>query len=908
MRSSPVPSGPAWVNCPYHRGMPLVEREVQAQAVAGYLAEAARGQGRLVFVEGEAGVGKTAFVDRVARDAAGSVIAATGGCDGSSTPAPLGPLAEMLPQLPARVWPPDARREEVFAQLTATLRDPGEPLPFLLVVEDAHWADEATLDLLRHLARRVHTCRAVVLVTFRPEDVPSTHPLRLVLGDMATGTGVRRVDLAPLSRAGVAALAQQQAGAEPHLPAPDVARLHEVTGGNPFFVTEVLAAGGSEVPATVRDAVLARIGRLTPPARHALDVVALAGARAEVDLLAAVLGSEVTAIDEPIGRGVLVLDGDAVTFRHELARLTVAEQVPVFRRIAVHRQILQALRVAPAASAAGAPARLAHHAEHAGDGAAVLAFAPVAASLAAGLGAHREAALQYRRTWRFADGLAPVERGRLLEQLAYESYLTDQIDDALAARRSALQIWTDVGDDLRVGDTHRWLSRLSWFNGNIADAERHGRQAVAALAGTDSIELAMAHSNLAQLRMLASDLHGTRREAQLALDILHRLPSDPRTVEADVHARVNLGTAELECGDVDAGLAMLRDSLARAREADLHEHAARAYVNLCYRAVIQHRHAEADAVLADGMDYCLERDLDAWTFYLRGSKAQLLLDRGDLRGAGREAAQLLARPGLAPVTTITPSVVLARARARHGGGDWREPLERATRLAEATGELQRLSAVFAARSEITWVLGQTPAPMSLQQRARMESLVQTPGCPWARGAIATWLGQETSPHISTPGDAAWTPPMDDLAEPWALECAGRWLEAADHWRRLGSTHQEALALARSGQREALGRAVALFEDAGATRCAHRARTLLRRRGWAAPPARRPSASVHPAGLTAREVEVLTLVSQGLSDAAVAERLVLSRRTVEHHVASILAKLGVSSRHDAAAALAALSAG
>jgi predicted ATPase len=288
--------------------MALLERDSQLRATSGWLAEAAAGHGRLVFVAGEAGVGKTAFVQRVAQDAAGTARVAVGACDGASTPAPLGPLVEMLPELPAGLWPPGAVRHDVFAHLVAALRPPAPARPYLLVVEDAHWGDESTLDLLLHLSRRIHTCRALVLVTYRPEDVAADHLLRRVLGDAATAAGTRRLDLSPLSPAAVGQLAGGRAGV-------DAEELHRRTRGNPFFVTEVLAAGSAAVPATVRDAVLARTTRLSESARHALDVVALAGARAEVALIEAVLGAGLHAIDEPIERGILLLTGGELTFR-----------------------------------------------------------------------------------------------------------------------------------------------------------------------------------------------------------------------------------------------------------------------------------------------------------------------------------------------------------------------------------------------------------------------------------------------------------------------------------------------------------------------------------------------------------------------------------------------------------------
>ncbi len=710
--------------------MALLERDPQLRAAAGWLAEAAAGQGRLVFVAGEAGVGKTAFVQQVAATAAARV--AVGACDGSSTPAPLGPLVEMLPQLPPGIWPPGADRSDVFAHLVAALRDPAEP--YLLVVEDAHWGDESTLDLLLHLSRRIHTCRALVLVTYRPEDVDARHLLRRVLGDAATAAGTRRLDLAPLSPAAVGALVGTRAGV-------DAGDLHRRTGGNPFYVTEVLAAGSATVPPTVRDAVLARTVRLSEPARHALAVVALAGARADVVLIDAVLGDGLPAVDEPIERGILVLTGAELAFRHELARVAVAEQVPVFRRIAVHRAILAALSAAADAGARPDLAVLAHHADAAADTVAAVRFGTEAAMAAARLGAHREAVQQYRRVLRNAgllrEPLPDRRRADLLGQLSYECYLTDLIEEALAAQHEALALWTAVGDGGRIGDTHRWLSRLHWFDGRTDLAQEHADRAVAALGGTDSIELAMAYSNQAQLRMLGTDVVGTRRWGHQAFAVLDRLPPSWEREEVVLHVLTNLGTAETCTGDVAAGERMLTESLERARAAGLDEHAARAHCNIASAAVKQHRFEDATAALAAGLEYCRDRDLDSWTLYLLGWQAQLHLDRGDAEAAEAAARTALANPAIAPVSRIGPLAVLARIRARQGRDDGAGLLEEAATLADRTGELQRIGPVTAARCEIAWLAGDVAGAAAAA--ARIWATARADDHPWHLGMVATWL-------------------------------------------------------------------------------------------------------------------------------------------------------------------------
>src|SRR4051794_12744478 len=263
--------------------MALLERDAPLRSASDYLAAASKGNGRLVFIGGEAGVGKTTFVDRVVADAGPAVRVALGACDGSTTPVPLGPLREMLPGLPGDVWPDGADRAEVFFRLSDTLARPGTP--YLLVIEDAHWADDATLDLLRHLARRAHRLRALVLVTFRSEEAVGNHSLRILFGDVAGSSGVRRIDLNPLSPAGVRALLDEASRDQGPSPATGPEELHRVTGGNPFFVTEVIAAGSGSLPRSVREAVLSRAARLSEPARRVLDLVALAGPRVEVALV-----------------------------------------------------------------------------------------------------------------------------------------------------------------------------------------------------------------------------------------------------------------------------------------------------------------------------------------------------------------------------------------------------------------------------------------------------------------------------------------------------------------------------------------------------------------------------------------------------------------------------------------------
>ena len=278
----------------------LLEREAAQAALADYAREASNGSGRLVLVSGEAGIGKSALVDQL-RQTLPAVRWSWGACDGLFTPRPLGPLFDLASQLGGeldRLCQAGAGRDELFRALLHQLSEQG-PL-HVVVIEDVHWADESTVDLLRYLGRRLRDAAVLLVVTYRDDGLTATDPLRIALGDLATQRPTRRISLGPLSRDAVRVLAAGS-GLEP-------AGLYELTGGNPFYVTEVLAAGMSEIPTSARDAVLARAARLPAGAREVLDVAALTGTRVEPPLLTAVTGCPPPVLDELLASGLLTAD------------------------------------------------------------------------------------------------------------------------------------------------------------------------------------------------------------------------------------------------------------------------------------------------------------------------------------------------------------------------------------------------------------------------------------------------------------------------------------------------------------------------------------------------------------------------------------------------------------------------
>ena len=311
--------------------MMLLERDPVLASLRQYAHEAGQGEGRLVLIAGEAGVGKSVLVERFQRDLPDARWS-WGACDGLSTPRPLAPLFDLARDLGGALEDlcrGRPERDELFAALLRQVT--GDDRLDVIVIEDIHWADEATLDLMRFLTRRIRAASVLVIATYRDDWLAPSSPLRLALGDLAASRWTRRLELPPLS---VEAVRTMAAGTDL-----DADQLYQLAGGNPFYVTEMLEAGTHGVPLSARDAILSRTGRLSDAARQVLETAALMGLRVDASLLA----DRQAALDELSASGLLVDEGIGLRFRHEIARLAIAQEIPAHRQAVIHAEILNAL-------------------------------------------------------------------------------------------------------------------------------------------------------------------------------------------------------------------------------------------------------------------------------------------------------------------------------------------------------------------------------------------------------------------------------------------------------------------------------------------------------------------------------------------------------------------------------------
>jgi DNA-binding CsgD family transcriptional regulator/tetratricopeptide (TPR) repeat protein len=861
------------------------ETELRSLSTIGKLSATERGQ--FVLVAGEAGIGKSALLEAFVRDFRETKKVLWGYCDDLVTPRPFGPIFDLalgLGQKVSALMRDGAPGSDLFPEILSAMSL--MPAGSILIIEDLHWGDQATIELLRYLARRLVTLRVMIVLTFRDDEINADEGPGLFLSSLPSNL-TSRLDLAPLSAADVAVLATQKG-----VPADG---LFEATGGNPFFLSEVLAQPspvGSNLPSSVRDAVVRRLGRLELHQRNFLEVLSVVPEPVSLELVRAMFGACMGDVcTQCIEKGQLVVLADKrVRFRHELARLCTLSTLSLEKQRSHHKRYLDHHDLAGGTLSLGL---VVHHAHAIGDSGRVLEAVPLAARAAARLGAHHEAAAFLAIARDYLAKASPEQAAQIHEDWAYEAGLVLQMgDDVLAARHQAIKLWRQLKRLDKVGLNLRWLWRLHWYRGEMDQAKIAADQAIATLESiAPSKELGMAYSMRSQVYFLNSVNDQAIYWGEKALEIAELFDD----VETRVHAMTNIATTRLLTGD-HLARPMMELALAIALANDLHEHAARVYTNYAEYAILVRDWALAERILTEGLAFDAKHNLRSWTYYLVGRQAQMHLDQGRLEEASLIARGALSIDRLTAVMRFPAMIALAVAQSRLGGIEALGLLEQSLTLALELKEPQNIIPArfgliehFALTNDIAAAQGQ------------LADLIQeTPDCfsPWDRAQVGIW-GRRLGVRI--PGS------FDCVASAaQAFELSGDWLQSMSSHESVGTPMEPvfvALFVPPERANPAFVRAIAICEQIGSNAGGAAIRNRAEALGIAhvLPRTKRgPYNAVknHPLGLSAKEVEVLSLMVEGANNPEIAATVNRSRRTIEHHVSAILGKMGVTNRLEA----------
>jgi DNA-binding CsgD family transcriptional regulator len=855
----------------------LLERDGVLRQLTGLVPGGPRAAGRVVLLRGEAGVGKTAVISRFLDGLDPGLAVLQGWCDPLAVPRPLGPLVDALAgqehhaatRLGEALESGDSAA--VYRRLLDLLRTGSR---WVWVIEDAHWADGATLDLLRFVGRRIGTLPLLLVITYRDDEAGPQHPLMAAIGDVA-GAAVRRIHLEPLGLEAVAVLA---AGS-----GLNAKELHRITGGNPFYVTEILAAGrgglGGELPPTVGEAVWARLARLSPGGRDTAYAVAVCGPRAEMALVQTICPAAETGLDECLCAGVLVADGALVDFRHELARRATLDQLPSHQRSRLHKQAMAALSQPPIP-----PERLAAlaiHADQAGEANAAVRFGVAGAQRAAALGANREAAELYALVLHHGEAAAPADKALWLERHSFACYVCGEPHIAESSLRDAVELRRALGDQLSEAEDLRLLSQHVWAMGRTGEAAEAGRASLGLIEDLGpSPQLARSLTNMVFVTAVSFD-PACADYAARAIALGTQIGEQAMVVRARCFAalasvwRGGDGWQECEAAWREA---MTVEGLA--------EQVGMIGAAMCWTAAVHHDLDRTESYVDALSAFCEQHDLGAFEAMATSASALIALHRGDWTRAKRCAEDVLTRrPFL--VDQIMARVALALAGARRGEKPAAPTLQEAAAGA-GPGGLFFFGAEWAARAEIAWLAGDDEGAAAEARRGLDAACPEAD--PWLTGRLQRWL------YLS--GAGIETPTATTPLTPYQLEISGDWQAAAAEWTRRGCPYDAALAQL-GGDLAGMQSALATLRRLGARGAARRAQQRLSALGGPRPRGNASYTRTDPDGLTQRQRQVAELLAAGRCDADIAAALHLSPKTVGHHVEAILAKLGVANRIQAA---------
>ena len=861
-------------------GCGLLERSAELAALQSCFDGAKQGAGTAVMVCGAAGTGKTSLVQTFlsSLDDEDSPTVLWGGCDDLIAPRAFGPFRDMINAtgLLADELAIDPKREDLLVGLLGMLDRPSRPA--VVVVEDAQWADDASIDVMRYLARRLLSLHAMLIVTARDDEVGGDHAVRGLLTGSSSSAPVR-IDLAPLSLDAVKTI-----GGDSTL---DPRYLHEISGGNPLLVRQLLSADPDDATRLARGTLMARTERLSAEGRSVLQALAVLPDGADPTLARTLFADRPAALTEAEGSGLLLSSPDHIRFRNELGRTAIIDAMSFGERMAATDRVLAALT-----ETGEDPKVLVHIARAAGDG-------PRATSFALDALDHGLAPNDYHGVWALA--------------------------------RIALECTTELSDE-RIGGLHLTAAAAGRTIGSHAEALRHAERAVqltkkAAL--DDQRTLAEAWLTLADLQGDAGDHLRARTSLRTAKDLLVGdencvtwARSNARQAAAMLHggervrsievasagvelAEANGWTAELvhalrvrgvAAGGpaTDAGL----EDLQRARDlgathGPAEQHLA-ATLDLAEGYLQMANSAEAEKLSGEVERACREHGLGRLRFRAGSLLARAFVYRGRTVEAEKLAMTLSADEIDPGALAAVPDAIVARVRLRRADEGAGQLVDQVWNMAVKTGEIEMLAFTGMSRLEHRWIEGDEDA---LRQFARYLAGLGERHRHHRLRAEALRALQRLGDEPALGGEDGAV--FDGCPAPLAAALAGDHRLAAELWDDAGEPYARSLELIESSDAAIAFEGLRLLDRTGASRTADLARHRLRSRGLQGVPRgpRRTAGGGVPI-LTGRQIEVLKLIARGHTNAEIADELFVARRTVDNHVSAILSRLGVEGRSQA----------
>ena len=854
----------------YIQDMELIERAGFLASMHAGFESIAGGEGHCILLGGEAGIGKTSLVRAFCRERKNDCKVYQGTCDALFTPRLLGPLYDIALQMGSDLWENSgdiADRARLFMRFLNELsKQAGKTL---IVFEDIHWADEATLDFIKFLARRITHIPCLFVLTYRDDEIHSHHPLRNVLGQLHADS-FTRLHLTPLSRQAVKKMVIEKGYS-----GEDV---YNISGGNPFYVNEILASYSPGVPENIKDSILSVYNQQPENTRQVWQILSVLPTGFETTYLEKVEPLYAAAIENSLDSKILTLKDGLISFKHELYRRTIESSLSPFVRITLNKRILDLCRQSFELN--GETERIIHHAKNANEYDLVTLYAPVAAKQAASVGAHVEACRLYLTAIEYYQGKDQNKLLEFYELYAYECYLTNKNKDAIIYTTKSLGLWKEKNDQENIGNCLRFLSRLWWFEGKQEQAESYAVQAIEVLDKQPSSKAqAMAYSNMSRLKMSIGLTGESLLWGEKAIAIAQEF-DDQETVSSALNI---IGSSLMLDGPtVQKGLEVLQQSLEIALKNSYHEHAARAYTSIVSVGVSKKEYTIAKRALDEGLLYCEEMDIDSQKLYMLSYQARLNLETGNWKEAYTAADDLLKNEDLLPILKVTALAVLATVKIRTGEQGALPLLLEAKAIALETMELQRIIPAFIGLLEYEWLTGKSHIDVEALSLA-INMLVDL-GKFSKKSRFYFWLRKTGKDYL-----LAGEPEADEKIPP------ATFMDEVKLWEDWGCPYEHALALFE-GDDVDKKTALLMIRGLGGDAVYEKMKLEMRASGIKSiPRGIRKTTQSNAAHLTEREIDVLLLLKEGMQNKEIADRLFISAKTVDHHISALLFKLDVNTR-------------